>query len=534
MSPATRAILLALSTSVLLWLAAPGTRSCWPLAWVALVPLFFACRQAASGKEAFRLGFLAGLLYHTLLLYWILIVLGRYGRLPLVVTVPALLLLAAYMGLYLALFATALHWLQRRGAALWSAPILWVGLDFIRGCFLTGFPWQDLGYSQFQAPFLIQSADLGGHHTVTFLIVLFNGLLFTLLGNRTGRRASLARPRASTSQMTIALILLLAAALYSGLRYRQIAALIPTAPTLATGLIQGNIDQFEKWLPAIQQRTVRAYLDLSEEAKNKEQLALLIWPETALPFFPADNLLFPTLLDELLARQKLSLLTGAPHYTGGDPNRPVRYHNSAFFITPDPEHQAPPPEFANLVGYASSRYDKQHLVPFGEYIPFQRFLPAALPLVESLGSFTPGTSSQPIACQNAKIGVLICFESIFPELAQAQTAAGANLLVNLTNDAWYGRSSAPWQQLAMAVFRAVENKRTLARAANTGISAFIDPLGRLLATTPLFVGAYLTHAAPLLETATIYTRFGHGFGAACALAAGMAWCGRRRLFPDPG
>ena len=156
-------------------------------------------------------------------------------------------------------------------------------------------------------------------------------------------------------------------------------------------------------------------------------------------------------------------------------------------------------------------------MPFGEYVPLSSYLPLPGPLVENIGNFSSGKPGKPLSCKNARIGVLICFESIFPELARSWTAAGANLLVNITNDAWFGRSSAPWQHLSMAVFRAVENRRSLARAANTGVSAVISPLGEINEISPLFQPFYLVADVPLLQAKTIFVDIGHYFGLACLL-----------------
>jgi apolipoprotein N-acyltransferase len=165
----------------------------------------------------------------------------------------------------------------------------------------------------------------------------------------------------------------------------------------------------------------------------------------------------------------------------------------------------------------NGRYDKQHLVPFGEYIPFREYLPFVGPLVESMGDFTPGSTQRPLACQTAGIGVLICFESIFPDLSRKWTENGANMLVNITNDAWFGRSSAPWQHFSMAVFRAVETRRSLARAANTGVSGFVDPVGRISASLPLFETGYSTDDLPICSEQTFFVRYGYYFPVFCII-----------------
>ncbi|MFC1844653.1 apolipoprotein N-acyltransferase [Thermodesulfobacteriota bacterium] len=513
---------LALGTGFLLFLTFPGAAGFWPLAWVALVPLLLAIRNVNPGRAA-RLGLLAGMIHYVTLLYWIVIVLGRYGNLPLWVSVPALLLLALYMSSFLALFCALMSsaWKKNEVFVVWGGPFLWVGLDYLRSFLFSGFPWQDLAYSQYKALFLIQIADLTGHFGVTFHIVLVNSitaLLFVLWrDNRAVAESSLSvlmtlRIRNAWRYAVLpTLCIMLAVMAYNILRYRLISEEISVSPKMKIALVQGNVEQDQKWSPAMRLQTIDIYTELSKQAlgQGNESPILLVWPETALPFLINDNPYFKRLKKELIAKEKIWLLTGAPFYekkgigksqqaTGG-----ISSYNSAYLLTPE--------------GKISARYDKQHLVPFGEYVPFSKFLPLPGPLVENIGNFSAGKPIRPLSCQSAEIGVLICFESIFPKLARDWTSRGANLLVNITNDAWFGRSSAPWQHLSMAVFRTLENRRSLARSANTGVSAFIDPLGRTTDTSPLFQPYYLVAEVPLLQAKTIFVGFGHYFGLLCLL-----------------
>jgi apolipoprotein N-acyltransferase len=276
--------------------------------------------------------------------------------------------------------------------------------------------------------------------------------------------------------------------------------------------VQGNIEQDQKWSPAMRLETVDRYIRLSKEAIAREDgpPALLVWPETALPFLIDDNPYLRKLEQSLIRKEKIWLLAGAPYYKEVDvkdpqPTKEFLAYNSAYLFAPD--------------GSVAGRYDKQHLVPFGEYVPLSDYVSLPGPLVENIGNFSSGKPGRPLSCQGAAIGVLICFESIFPELARDWTASGANLLVNITNDAWFGRSSAPWQHLSMAVLRAAENRRSLARSANTGVSALIDPLGRIIGASPLFQPFYLMADVPLLQTKTVFVSFGYHFGLICLLAS---------------
>jgi apolipoprotein N-acyltransferase len=519
-------IWLALGTGILLFLSFPGAVGLWPVAWVALVPLLLALKDVRPAVAA-RLGLIAGMVHYVSLLYWVIIVLGRYGNLSLWVSIPALILLALYMSCYLVLFCVIISrvWIHREMLVVWVGPLLWVGLDFIRSFLFSGFPWQDLGYSQYKALLLIQTADLTGHYGITFHIVLVNSVTALLLvlwfANRSADQTmeqilTLRIRRAWFQAILPALCMVLVILGYNMYRYHQLSETITKRPIMKIGVVQGNIEQDQKWSPAMRLETIDIYTRLSEQALAQENdpPELLVWPETALPFLISDNPYFRKVEKELITKQKVWLLSGAPYYQEvagkirGQRKEFLSY-NSAYLFSPD--------------GGISARYDKQHLVPFGEYVPLSDYLPLPGPLVENVGNFSSGKPGKPLSCQDAAIGVLICFESIFPKLARDWTYKGANLLVNITNDAWYGRSSAPWQHLSMSVFRAVENRRSLVRSANTGVSAVIDPLGRITADSPLFQPFYLVADVPLLQGKTIFVSFGYYFGLFCLLACLPFW-----------
>lgn len=509
-----------LATALLLAAAMPGRFGWWPLLFVALVPLMAFAVRECPGRSAVA-GLLAGFVYHLCLLYWIVFVLGRYGGLPVWVSVPALMLLALYMASYPALFAWLLSLLTGRGrafppTALLLAPALWVGLDWLRSVLFTGFPWMDLGYGLYSVPLLLQAADLGGHHLLTFCLVLSNSLILYALKARTGGRERQECRELLPVAAGLAFLLLVGG--YSLFRFQQVQSALAATPTAGIAVVQGNIPQDLKWTPAQKKATVETYRRLSARAVASSQPALLVWPETALPFFPGNDPLF-TQVTGFARENRVWLLTGAPDFSlvsgprGGSPEN-IDYANSALLISPE--------------GLATARYDKQHLVPYGEYVPLKKLLFFLRPLVESVGNFKPGTQGDPLVAGPMRLGVLICYESIFPELARKTVAAGANLLVNLTNDAWYGRSSAPHHSFAMAVLRAVETRRTLVRAANTGISGFITPLGRVSRQGPLFEPLTLTEEVPLFNGETVFLRFGRFFAPLCLLLAAFLAIGLRR------
>jgi apolipoprotein N-acyltransferase len=521
MRPEKQPILAAIISGILLFLSFPGFTEFWPLAWIALAPMIFATRNCRPSQAAIA-GLTTGFIHHLTLLYWVTIVLTTYGHLSWWVSWPSLFLLSLYMSVYFALFTGILNWTyrQQKLPTLWLGPFLWVALDVIRASLFTGFPWMDLAYSQTPVPLLLQTADITGHHGITFHIVLVNCLtvdLYSLLSKK--QQLSSQTKKIYTGTILTAVFIIISFMGYNFYRNNQQETFAAAADTMQVAVIQGNIDQDKKWIPELQAATIDTYDRLTgnslADSSTIRSKPLVIWPETALPFFQ-NSYLFTYLTEEIVQQKNIWLLTGSPVFerqgtTTAEEN--VRYYNSSLLISP--------------TGTVAGRYDKQHLVPFGEYIPLRQVLPLPGPLVESIGDFSPGTTSHPLACQKARIGVLICFESIFPEIARQQVVNGANLLVNQTNDAWFGLSSAPAQHLSMAVLRAVETRRTLVRAANTGISAVIDHNGRIHSPSPLFEEAVLVAEVPLLSGQTIFVRFGYLFGYFCMLIAIVVMAGLR-------
>lgn len=499
-------------SACMLTLAMPGHFGWWPLLFAALVPLLFLCLYLPP-RTCAAAGFFSAFLYHLGLLYWIVIVLHRYGGLPVWSAVIALVLLALYMSCFTGLFCYLLSclagrsWQRERSIVplVWSAPLLWTAIEYLRSVLFSGFPWMDLGYGLFSQPRMIQVADLGGHYAVGFSLVLCNALIVAIVDRqRSGVRWNVRMER---RLLLFAVGFLVFMGGYSFLRYDIVTCSLDKGLTAHIAVVQGNIDQGLKWSADRKEKTIRSYIELSETVLKNRDTELVIWPETAVPFYLQQD---PLAMKPagFVRRNNVWLMTGTPAYsiTGVHENgsRDVDYYNAAVLIDAS----------ARVVG----QYNKQHLVPFGEYVPLKQYLPFLAPLVEAAGDFTAGTSSEPLTMGRIRMGVLICYESIFPEIAQQAVASGANLLVNLTNDAWYGRSSAPYQSMAMAVFRAVETKRSLVRAANTGISGFVDPVGNVYEETELFEPAAVSAQVPLLEKETVFTRSGHLFGLCCLCA----------------
>ena len=433
--------------------------------------------------------------HYTTLLYWIAGVMDAYTSLPFVFCWVILLLLVAYLSLYPSLFAVLMAHLRARSRFyFWSAPFLWAGLEYVRGFLLSGFPWENLGYSQYRWLHLIQISDIIGIYGLSALIMAVNVAFFEIVQAIRRKRGFSWKPAMSVAFIVVCVLA------YGTWRMAEIDQLAQTSPKMAVALVQGNIDQSRKWVSSFQSETIRRYSRLTRMAM-KSGPDLIVWPETALPFY--------FLYQEPLTREVLNLvracrvyfLLGSPSFRKDRGN--IEYYNSAYLLDPS--------------GKVLGKYDKVHLVPYGEYIPLKRFFPFLGKVVESAGDFKPGTEGQFLSLNKERIGVLICFEAIFPELSRAMAQNGAQLLVNITNDAWFGRSSAPYQHLSMAVFRAVENRRAVARAANTGISAFIDPAGRIIDETALFKEAVRTRSLPMMAEKTFYCSHGDLFAKASIL-----------------
>ena len=498
-------LFLALLSGVSMTAAFPRTGWFW-VAWIALIPLLLALRDI-SVKDGFRLGWLCGLTHAVGLLYWLAHTMSTYGHLPVYLTVGILLLFSTYIGLYTALFSTLIVYLGRTPMrALATAPLLWSALEYLRSFVLTGFTWGYLGHSQYAWLTLIQSADLWGVYGLSAVIVLFNMALFFLVLSRTGKTwqgLPIPTPLAWRGMIIAALCLSLTLT-YGYVRLKQIERMHAAAPKLTVGLAQGNIPQAEKWDPAFQIASTKKYIELSRQL-GPEKPDLIVWPETATPFYLFHNQALTRMVQRGVQKAGSAHIIGSPAVRKDDDG--VAYYNSAYLL--------------DAQGALVARYDKAHLVPFGEYVPLKKWLPFIGKIVAQVGDFHAGPPGGVLEYNGHRIGPLICYDGIFPVLARAAVNNGADVLVNLTNDAWYGRTSAPYQHLVQYVFRAVETRRSLIRATNTGISGFIQPSGRIENATPLFESAVRIHTVACLKNRSIYVRMGDAFAMLCLAVVGV-------------
>ena len=507
-----RLILLAVTTGILL-------PYCFPkydfglLAWVALIPLHIALDGLSRRTQAFWLGWLAGIIGSTGIMSWVVTAMNTYGKVPVVFSYGIMLLLTAYLGLYVALYSAGVVWFRmlvpRYG--LFAAPCLWVTLELLRTYLFSGLPWSLLGYSQYRQLDLIQVADHLGVYGVSFLIVLTNVALAELYLwvmplFRGFRPARLPWELVTTAAMLVGL-----SWAYSTSLIASEAVERPKA-SLQVGVVQPNIDQAIKWDQAYRDETLRRYDRLTESFGYGTDL--IVWPEAATPFIFEREPVYQLQLVAMANRASAPLLFGSPAVRFDTDRKPFLL-NSAYLLSPD--------------GQLLGRYDKQHLVPFGEYIPLKSSLLFFLEkLVEGIGDFQAGPGPTVLSFQlkepdgggparRVKVGVVICYEVIFPDLVRRMATGGAEFLVTITNDAWFGDSSAPSQHFSMVVFRSVENHLAFVRAANTGISGFIDPFGRIIQASPIFTETALQAEIPVRQTRTFYSRHGDVFAYGCML-----------------
>ena len=470
------------------------------LAWIALVPLLTAIR-GQSVRLSFQIGFVAGMVHYLTLIYWVAYTMRTYGYLPWPVCIAVLVLLAAILALYVAGFSAAVAALQVKPAVgILVVPLVWVTTEYLRAFLFTGFPWEYLGHSQYRNLQMIQISDIMGVYGVSALIALVNTVLAYLIPHRqadTVRRKAAGKTFAAATVGTGLLLLALNWS-YGEWRLRSIDRLTGAAASVRTAVVQGNVEQSVKWNPDFQVATVDKYLRLSNGIIGRRP-EIIVWPETALPFYFGHNRPLTERVTRGLQKMGVDFLFGSPAFSRQA--AVVNYYNSAFLT--------------DSKGRVQGKYNKAHLVPFGEYVPFKRWLPFLGKMVAQVGDFTAGTVGETLTWNNYRLGVLICYEAIFPYISRKVTANGAALLINITNDAWYGTTAAPYQLFSITVFRAIENRRALVRAANTGISGFIDPAGRILAFTDLFTEDALVMNVPLLTEQTLYTRLGDSFARLC-------------------
>ncbi|WP_419787960.1 apolipoprotein N-acyltransferase [Pseudodesulfovibrio sp.] len=442
------------------------------LAWIGL--------RATSGKKSFFFGWLAGLLSCIGCFYWMVIPVQFYGGLPWYIALPCPALLGAFLAIYYGLFSLGIYWAGRHIDAVplcLLAGVTWSAMEMLLGTVCTGFPWMNLASAFAPWPLAIQGASVVGAYGLSGIFV---ALAVAIL------LASTYRPALILS-IGMAMVVL-------GFGYFHLQSIPEEKGDFGVSIAQGNVDQAEKWVPAFQAKTVEKYSKLTLKAVKEFHPELVVWPETAMPFYLQDNTPFRTALEILARDTGTHLIMGAPAY------RVINLKNKDYVLL----NRA---WLMDETGRLNQSYDKEHLVPFGEYMPLKKFIPFDQ-LVQAVGIFVPGTENKPLIVKGVSLGMLICYEAIFPELAQQQVERGANALINISNDAWFGDTSAPRQHLDLTAMRAVEQGRWLVRSTNTGISAFIDPAGRVVSRSKQFVADTLSaNIAPRNDTTFFHDNF---------------------------
>ncbi len=490
-------------------------------AWIGFIPLFYVLKNKSRFK-GFLLSYFTGIIFWFGTIYWLVHV-----------TFLGMVLLVLYLALYFGLFGLiiAITKNQELRFNILFLPSLWVILEYIRSHLLTGFPWALLGYSQYLNLPIIQVADITGAWGVSFMVMMVNTAIYEIIGDRLKGKGK-----------RLKVYLLPFACLFFSLFYGYYKLFLSpftfSLPPVRISVIQGNIPQELKWDARAKEFIIRKYLDLTAESL-KDKAEFFIWPEAALPVVLEQE-------PEYFERVKDFVKgIGKPLLLGAVTSRDDLYYNSAVLVSSK--------------GELFKRYDKIHLVPFGEYIPLRKmfkFLESLVPIGDFVAGkeytvFTLKTRflmvwesiklSQPLKLhkevlnpafggmkfldEQASFSALICFEDVFPELSRQFVKRGANILVNITNDAWFKETSAPYQHLQSSVFRAVENRVSLVRAANTGVSAFIAPTGKInakvsAAARDIFVDGYTTEEVFISDIGpSFYTCYGDIFVLLCVIYA---------------
>ncbi|MBA4357117.1 MAG: apolipoprotein N-acyltransferase [Desulfovibrio sp.] len=479
-----------LATALGTWLGHANPLVQLPLAALLLPAGLMVLGQAAeTRRDAFRQAWLAGSLAALGCLYWVFWPVQHFGGVHWLLAAPVPVLLSLAMGAYFGLFGLAAHLASQRLSpltGLFFLGLCWTLMELAVATFLSGFPWLSLSAAFVPWTIVVLPAAYIGAYGLSGVLAL------VACGAVLGRSS---RPCALAAAVAAVLVL--------GLGWRHLNAYAEDTPPRTVAIVQGNIDQSLKWDPSYQQSTVSTYVDLSRKVQASAHPALIVWPETSMPFyFQDDSPLRKPVLD-FVASTNATLLMGSPAYER-QPGGGFTLFNRAFLL--------------GGTGVAPDWYDKEHLVPFGEYMPLPSWLPLEK-LVQGVGDFAPGRNQKALRSGDLAMGVLICYEAIFTGLAQERVAQGANLIVIMSNDAWFGATSAPMQHLNLTALRAIEQGRWIVRSTNTGISAFINPLGRIHRAGPQFEPLATAWPVHQRTQTTVYHRF---YGPLLTLAGVLA------------
>jgi apolipoprotein N-acyltransferase len=502
-----RAWLLAILSAILQILIFP-LPNLYVLTWIAVAPLLIAILHArrpevlqlrgaekllpANAKQGFLLGYICGIFWYAGNCYWVYSTMKQYGGINALGAAGLLILFCLYLALYHGAFGLVISLLARNSlrSALISAPFAWVAIEFARSR-ISGFPWDLLGTTQVDNIPLARIATYTGVYGISFEIVVVN----------TAIAAAFVVPRAR--RRALLLVSLSAAVLLQAARWVP----APAFPTDRTAiLVQENVPVLESadWTRQYYNDTLVDLSRLSLASATQSHANLIVWPESPAPFYTGDPL-FRNAISEIARSSHAWMVAGSVGVQNAEMSqqKPTEVFNSGALVGPD--------------GTWDGRYDKIHLVPFGEYVPFKNLLGFAGGLTKEVGDFSRGTSRAPLEAGDERLGVFICYESVFPDEVRRFANRGAQVLVNISNDGWYGDSGAYAQHLKQARTRAVENARWLLRSTNTGVTAAIDPYGRIVQEVRRKTRTALVASYSLENGTTFYTRHGDWLAYACAI-----------------
>lgn len=475
-------ILLVSATGILTALSFPKFNLSF-LCWISFIPLLFVLSKK-NPKQSFLLGLIAGISFYSLLIYWIPSVPAQYGNLSMGLSLFIYFLLVLFLSFFWAFFSLLFSKINQSFPRViyFIAPCLWVSFEYLITYIFTGFPWGLIGYTQYRNLAFIQISSVSGIYALSFVLIFFQS--FFLYSMRAKRKRYFFS--------ALILVLLIHAAGLATLKKTS-----PNTQSFTASVIQGNVSAEIDWNESTHQEIrslFEQHLELTTRAYEKGA-QLVIWPEFSVPLcFSCPYGIYKDFKEQIVQiaqKLRLTLLLGSNEKTETQEN--VFYYNTALCIGPD---------------LSISRYYKRHLVPFGEYTPYKKVFSFIEKMTHAIGEITPGTRYSLHGFKGAKFGSPICYEIIFPNLVRKFVKKGGNFLVTITNDGWYGKSSAPYQHFSIAVIRAVENRRYLLRAATTGISGIIDPYGRILSKSELGIKTYLTENITPLSSTTLYTKYG--------------------------
>ncbi len=451
--------------------------SIWPAMLLSLIS-FFLLIASRSAKEAAFIGLSWGLGHFATGISWVYVVIDKFGGMPTAIGLCLIFLLVLYLSFYPALFAYLLRrtTLTTAQTYLLLAPSLWLGIDWLRGWFLTGFPWLWSGYSQIDGP-LASFAPLFGVQGITLALVLSAAAFTVAYLNRAFSALLIPVVIFSASWVT-----------------ERIDWVWETDNKVKVAMVQGNVPQELKWLPEYRWPTLLSYQDLTRAHWDAD---LIIWPEAAIPAFERELPAFFERLDKAAIKQNVAIITGVL-----DQDTKGRYFNNVISLGKN-----------GTEGYsypAAQSYSKHHLLVFGEFVPFEELLRPLAPLFNlPMSSFTRGEKVQPnLQAKNYQLAPAICYEIAFNEQVRESLTPDSDFILTLSNDTWFGRSIGPHQHLEIARMRALENGKPVLRATNTGLTAAINYQGKIIAQIPQFETKVLRAEVPTTKGQTPYTHFG--------------------------